>query len=195
MRKINESSAGGIAALLVMVAVVVVGFAWGIPKYNVWRAGLSGEALLKKAEHEKQVMIETAKAELEAAALQAEAIEIVGEMAKKYPEYRDQQFIAAFGEAINNGSVKMIFVPTEGNIPLLLKGGSRSSVARDDDQLESSGPYCEHWRDPRSCDRMCECGHPCRHHVADYGANNHCTECYCKEFEEKENDDGGEADS
>ena len=91
-----------------------------LPVWNVWRADKSGEALLRKAEQEKQIMIETAKAEVESAKLRAEAIEAVGEAVKKYPEYRTQEFIAAFGEAIQSGQVEqIIYVPTEANIPIV----------------------------------------------------------------------------
>lgn len=101
------------------VVVLVLALMFGLPVYNVWMQGLAGEGSLKRAEQEKQIMIETAKAEVEAAKLQAEAIKIVGEMAKEYPEYRHQQFIQAMGDAIQDGDVRMIFVPTEANIPIL----------------------------------------------------------------------------
>jgi regulator of protease activity HflC (stomatin/prohibitin superfamily) len=89
----------------------------------VWRSGLSGQAALKRAEQEKQIMIETAKAEVESAKLRAEAIALVGEAAQQYPEYRQQEFIAAFGEAIQSGDVEqIIYVPTEANIPIVEAG-------------------------------------------------------------------------
>ncbi len=93
---------------------------WGLPQYNVWRMGLSGEALLKKAGQTKQIMIEQAKAEKEAAIERAEAIETIGKMAKLYPEYREQEFIGAFANAMEDGSInKIIFVATEAGIPIV----------------------------------------------------------------------------
>lgn len=106
----------GMLALMVFVG----GMMYGIPNYQVWQQGLAGEAMLKRAEQEKLILIETAKAEAEAAEAQAQAIAIVGEAAQKYPEYRQQQFIMAFSEAVQDGQVKMIFVPTEANIPILV---------------------------------------------------------------------------
>ena len=109
------------------VSVIIGGIVLGIvtlmlvlPQYTVYSLGMKGKALLKKAEQEKQIQIEQAKAEVESAKLRAEAIEIVGEAAKKYPEYRIQEFIGAFGEAMQNGSIqKIVYVPTESCIPLV----------------------------------------------------------------------------
>jgi regulator of protease activity HflC (stomatin/prohibitin superfamily) len=114
-KMIGWSSAG------VGVAIVVIaGLMFGLPVYNVWRAGKSGEAKLMQAEQEKQILIETAKAEVEAAKLRAEAIEIVGASAQQYPEYRLQEFMGAFGEALNNGEIEqIIYVPTECQIPIM----------------------------------------------------------------------------
>ena len=93
---------------------------WGIPQYSVWQQGLSGEAALKKAEQTKKITVETARAEVEAAGLRAEAIAVMGEAAKKYPEYRQQEFMGAFGEAFREGNIEqIIYVPTEAMIPVM----------------------------------------------------------------------------
>lgn len=90
------------------------------PYYRVWSAGMEGKAILMKAEQEKQIIIEQAKAEVEAAKLRAEAIEAIGESAQKYPEYRTQEFIGAFAAAVENGAIdQIIYVPTENNIPIV----------------------------------------------------------------------------
>jgi len=68
-------------------------------------------------------MIQQAQAELDAASLRAEAISIVGKAAKDYPEYRKQEFIGAFAEALQKGTIQqIIYVPTEANIPILEAG-------------------------------------------------------------------------
>ncbi len=105
--------AGGVVAVCVIAA-------FGYPFYNVWSSSMVGRASLMRAEQEKQIAIEQAKAELESAKLRAQAIEIVGEASKKYPEYRTQEFIGAFGDAIKSGQVEqIIYVPTEANIPIV----------------------------------------------------------------------------
>lgn len=107
----------GAAAIL---AILIAGAMFGWPAYRVWQAGMEGKAILRRAEHEKMVAIETAKAEVDSAKLRAEAIALVGKAAQEYPEYRQQEFIAAFGEAIKSGEVEqIIYVPTEANIPIV----------------------------------------------------------------------------
>ena len=108
----------------VVVVAVVAGLSplamWGIPTYGVWRQGLIGQASLARAEQEKRIAVEQAKAEVESAKLRAEAIEIVGLASQKFPEYRTQEFIGAFADAMQNGNIdKVIYVPTEANIPII----------------------------------------------------------------------------
>ncbi len=100
---------------------LILGSLFFFPAWNVYRASKSGEAALMRAEQEKRILIEQARAEVEAAQLRAEAIAIVGQAAKEFPEYRVQEFIAAFGEALQSESIeKVIFVPTEAQIPLVV---------------------------------------------------------------------------
>lgn len=90
------------------------------PPYQVWKQRLLGEAELRRAASTRRILVEQAQAEAEAAALQARAIETVGEVAQRYPEYRHQQFIAAFGDALQNeGIEKIIFVATEAGVPVV----------------------------------------------------------------------------
>lgn len=105
------------------LALVSLGFIaflfWFFPMYNVWQAGLAGKASLMRAEQEKQIQIQQAKGELESAKLREEAIRIVGKATKEFPEYRQQEFIGAFAEAIKSDKInQIIYVPTEGNIPI-----------------------------------------------------------------------------
>lgn len=87
-------------------------------------AQAAGEAALQRAENEKKVMIETARAEQESAELRAAAIRIMGEMAAQYPEYREQEFIGAFAEAVQSGAIdQIIYVPTESNVPIVESRG------------------------------------------------------------------------
>lgn len=108
---------------LLLLAVVGGGLMFGLPVYSVWKQGMVGKAALRRAEQEKQIMIETAKAELESAKIRSMAIAEVGRAAQQYPEYRHQEFIAAFGEAIQSGTIdQIIYVPTEANIPIVEAG-------------------------------------------------------------------------
>ena len=120
----GKVSEGAIIVLsLVVVAAIVVSLFFAVPIWNVWRQGLSGEADLAKAEQTKKIMIETARAEKDASSLRAEAIRIMGKAAKEFPEYRQQEFMQAFGEALREGNIsQIIYVPTESNIPILEAG-------------------------------------------------------------------------
>lgn len=102
---------------------IIVTVMWAWPVYNVWQQGLKGEAELARAEQQRQILVEQAKAERDAATLRAEAIEIVGQAAKDFPEYRYQEFLGAFGEAFREGNIdQIIYVPTEGMIPITEAG-------------------------------------------------------------------------
>ena len=107
-----------LGAILWIICVIAIMFL--MPLYNVWRAWLEWKANLMKAEQEKLILIEQAKAEVESAKHRAEAIKIVWEAAQKYPEYRQQEFIWAFANAMQNWEIqKIIYVPTEANIPII----------------------------------------------------------------------------
>lgn len=109
---------GGVAVIAICAGILV-----GWPIYSVWQQEYAGKAALAKAEQTKQIMITQALAEREAAKARAEAISIIGEAAQKYPEYRTQEFIGAFADALKEGKItQIIYVPTEANIPVLEAG-------------------------------------------------------------------------
>lgn len=123
--KLKNSKRGEAAELvLIAMAVVLILIAmYAVPRWNVWRQELKGEGLLRRAEQEKQILIEQANAEVEAAKLRSQAIEAIGASIQKYPEYRVQEFIGAFATAMENGDIqKIIYVPTERNIPIVEVG-------------------------------------------------------------------------
>jgi hypothetical protein len=91
-----------------------------IPIWSVWQQGLVGQGQLAKAEQARRILVTQAQAEKEAAEFRAQAIHIVGQAAKDFPEYRLQEFIGAFAEALKEGKIsQIIYVPTEANIPLV----------------------------------------------------------------------------
>lgn len=115
----------GLVVLALIAIAVVLALMFGLPMYNVWQQEMSGRAELAKAEQNRQIKIEEAKANLEAEKLNAQA-EI--ERAKG----------AAEAIRIENGSITptyiqylwvrqqsdlsdktVIYVPTESNLPIL----------------------------------------------------------------------------
>jgi len=106
---------GCVSGFLVLVFAIMA----GCPQYTVYEQRLKGEAELARASQNRQILVQQASAEKEAATQRAAAIEIMGKAAKEYPEYRQQEFIGAFAEAIKDGSInQIIYVPTEANIPI-----------------------------------------------------------------------------
>ena len=114
-----------IVGIVVGIAVFVVAMAFVMPWYNVWSQEMEGKAEFAKAEQNRKIKIEEAKANLEAEKLNAQA-EV--ERAKG----------AAEAIRIENGSITptyiqylwvrqqsdlsdktVIYVPTETNLPLL----------------------------------------------------------------------------
>lgn len=120
-----------IIIMIIAAIIIIAGMMFGLPQYSVWQQEMAGKARLAEATQSRQILIEQARAEKEAATLQAEAIKIMGEAAQKYPEYRKQEFIGAFGEALKAGKIsQIIYVPTEANIPVL-EAGKRSYDLRE----------------------------------------------------------------
>ena len=98
---------------------------WGLPRYNVWKSELQGKAELVRAEQNRQIKIEEAKANLEAEKLNAaaeierakgaaQAIEIEnGKLTDTYIKYLAVR-------TFNSDNAKFIYVPTEcGIIPIM----------------------------------------------------------------------------
>ena len=105
-----------LAAVLIVVVISLV----IAPQYGVYSQEMVGKAELARADQNRKILITQAQAEKEAAQLRADAIRIVGQMAKEFPEYREQEFIGGFSEALKEGKInQIIYVPTEANIPIL----------------------------------------------------------------------------
>lgn len=99
--------------------VVIMLLMLGLPQYSVYKQRLYGEAELAHAHASRQVLVQQALAEKDSAQLRADAIKIVGQAAKDFPEYRQQEFIGAFADALKAGKISQImYVPTEANIPI-----------------------------------------------------------------------------
>lgn len=127
--------AGGIGWLiLVVVGIVCLGL-WGCPQYEVYKQGLSGQAKLREAESSRQIAVqeaharyesskELAKAEVERAKGVAEANKIIGAGLKDNHEYLLYLWIHGMSEQHN----QVIYVPTEGGLPLLEAGRFKAPI-------------------------------------------------------------------
>lgn len=124
----------GNVAIVVAVTVVIVGVLallfFGLPAWNVWRAGLSGESELKQASWNRQIAVqeaqakraaavELAQAEIERAKGVAEANKIIAEGLKGHEEYLRYLWIVDVAGNQRQGEKTVIYVPTETNLPIL----------------------------------------------------------------------------
>lgn len=112
-----------VAVLIVLGVFGLGGACMAYPQYRVYSQRAEGAARLAEAESSRKILVEQAKAEEESAQRRANAIKIVGQAAKDFPEYRYQEFLGAFAEALKEGKInQIIYVPTEANIPLMEAG-------------------------------------------------------------------------
>lgn len=111
----------GVAGLV----LIIVAMAFIRPWYNVWSQEMEGKAEFAKAEQNRKIRIEEARANLEAEKLNAqaeierakgaaEAIRI--ENGSLTPTYIQYLWVRQQGD-LNNKTV--IYVPTESNLPIL----------------------------------------------------------------------------
>lgn len=117
------------AVVMTILALLAILF-FGLPAWNVWRKGLSGEAQLREAEWSRQIAIQEAKAKKEAATMLAEAEverakgvakanEIIAEGLKGHEEYLRYLWIVDVAGNQRQGEKTVIYVPTEANLPIL----------------------------------------------------------------------------
>ena len=128
LNKMHRMNSIQIALALFVIFIFIAVALVGCPTYNVWQQEMSGRAEFAKAEQNRRIKIEEAKANLEAERLNAEAeverakgaaeaIKIEnGALTAKYIQYlwvRQQS-------ALNDKTV--IYIPTETNLPILEAG-------------------------------------------------------------------------
>ncbi len=120
-----EGTALGVFTLIILVSLVL-GAMWGLPKYKIYRLDLAGQANLRQQEWEKQILVEQAKAETEAATLEAEAEvarakgvaeanEIIGDSLRGNEVYLKYLMV----QTLEDQDTQLIYVPTEANLPIL----------------------------------------------------------------------------
>lgn len=114
-----------IGIMIVTFICIIVGLLmWIIPQYSVWSKGLKGEAQLREAEYSKQVLIEEAKANLEAEKLNAQAeIERAKGMAEAMEieggKLTDTYIKYLWVRSMTGNQATTIYIPTEAGLPIL----------------------------------------------------------------------------
>ncbi|MDE6119079.1 MAG: hypothetical protein K2F82_04360 [Muribaculaceae bacterium] len=121
----KNSSISQIIIAVTGLILVIVAICIAIPYYNVWQQEMAGRAEFAKAEQNRKIRIEEAKANLEAEKLNAqaeierakgaaEAIRI--ENGSLTPTYIQYLWVRQQGN-LNDKTV--IYIPTETNLPIL----------------------------------------------------------------------------
>lgn len=116
----------GIVILFFIAALIIFGLMFGMPLYNVWQQEMRGKAEFSRAEQNRKIKVEEARAEKESATFRAEAEiiraegvakanEIIGGSLKDNKDYLTYLWIQALYDESNS----VIYVPTEANLPIL----------------------------------------------------------------------------
>lgn len=120
----------GILRLSTFVITVICGLVilcmWGCPQYSVYSARMQGEAILAHAQSSREVAVAEAKAKMESASLLAQADtirahgvaksnEIIGKSLNDNEAYLRWLWI----DGLDKNPNAVIYVPTEGNIPIM----------------------------------------------------------------------------
>ena len=98
------------------------------PKYNVWSQEMAGKAEFAKAEQNRKIKIEEARANLEAEKLNAQAEIERAKGAAKAIEIENGSITPTYIQYLwvrqqaDLGDKTVIYIPTEGNLPILEAG-------------------------------------------------------------------------
>jgi regulator of protease activity HflC (stomatin/prohibitin superfamily) len=137
----NEPDYANIAfAIVLLLGVVIVGWMWLHPIYNVWQKGKAGEAQYKEAEQNRRIKILEAEAQNTATISNAEAkikmskAEAQAEIERAYGVAKANEIIASglkgneeylrylWINNIKDSNKEVIYVPTESQLPILEAG-------------------------------------------------------------------------
>ena len=119
----------GIGVGVLALAILIGGMMAGMPRYTVWQQEMSGKAEFAKAEQNRKIKIEEAKALDESAQFQAkaeitrakgvaEANKIIGDSLKGNESYLRYLWV----NQLSDNSQNVIYIPTEAGMPILEAG-------------------------------------------------------------------------
>ncbi len=111
---------------LAIFFLIIACLMFGVPVYKVWQQEMTGKAELSRAEQNRQIRIQEAKAKKESAVFEAEAEverakgvaaanKIIGASLSENENYLRYLWI----QSLYEGNSDVIYVPTEANLPIL----------------------------------------------------------------------------
>lgn len=131
----NTKPIGIIIGAVVLIIIILM---FGLPLYNVWQQEMAGKAEMAKAEQNRKILIEEARARLEAEKLNAQAeIERAKGMAEAMKlengtlnsTYNQYLFIRTLEKLADKGDLpQIIYMPAEGLVPVLDVNHSKKTV-------------------------------------------------------------------
>lgn len=117
------------SVLIISAAGIILVLMFGLPLYNVWQQEMAGKAEMAKAEQNRKILIEEARARLEAEKLNAQAeVERAKGMAEAMKlengtlnsTYNQYLFIRTLEKLADKGDLpQIIYMPSEGLLPVL----------------------------------------------------------------------------
>jgi len=121
-------TAVGISVIGLIVLIIIAAIMFGYPRYKVWQQEMDGKAEFAKAEQNRKIKIEEAKANLEAEKLNAQAEIERAKGAAKAIEIENGSITPTYIQYLwvrqqaDLGDKTVIYIPTEGNLPILEAG-------------------------------------------------------------------------
>ncbi len=118
----------GISVIGLIVLVIIAAIMFGYPRYKVWQQEMDGKAEFAKAEQNRKIKIEEARANLEAEKLNAQAEIERAKGAAKAIEIENGSITPTYIQYLwvrqqaDLGDKTVIYIPTEGNLPILEAG-------------------------------------------------------------------------
>ncbi len=122
-------SKGTVIGILFFSVLLIIILMFGLPTYNVWQQEMAGKAEMAKAEQNRKILIEEARARLEAEKLNAQAeIERAKGMAEAMKiengtlntVYNQYLFIRTLEKLADKGNLpQIIYMPSEGLVPVM----------------------------------------------------------------------------
>lgn len=116
----------------IFAVIVILALMFGLPTYNVWQQEMAGKAEMAKAEQNRRILVEEAKARLEAEKLNAQAeVERARGMSEAMKvengtlnsTYNQYLFIRTLEKLADKGSLpQIIYMPAEGLVPTMEMG-------------------------------------------------------------------------
>ena len=121
-------TAVGISVIGLIILVIIAAIMFGYPRYKVWQQEMDGKAEFAKAEQNRKIKIEEARANLEAEKLNAQAEIERAKGAAKAIEIENGSITPTYIQYLwvrqqtNLSDKTVIYIPTEGNLPILEAG-------------------------------------------------------------------------